>query len=685
MNENDKLKEKLDLLSVLKEDEENEKKQKANKKESEKKVKKEKKTKKKKEKLKKFNLENSENVLEEIKKVKESTPKKKGNKILVIFAFMSLVIALAYLIYTILKASNQIDQPYLIISSSFLFILSASLAISTFARKKACKQLFNGFSLLFITIYTLFQLLVTSNTLSLPKLKTVGDFTNESINDVIKWASDNHIALEQIYEFSDSIETNHVITQSISADTLVKNIKKMEVTVSNGPNYDTMINLPNMVGWNVDDVVKKVKEEKLNNVQIEFNFHDTIERDVEYEQSKSGQMKRNDELVLKFSLGKQSDLKPVDLIELTGKDIFDATLWLKRNGIKYEISYEFSDNIELGKVISTTPSKGANIIQSETTVVIVVSKGPKIVVPDLSKMSLDEIAKWASENKVAIVYESEYNNEIKAGKIIRVSAKKGDTIDTNAKIYITTSKGSLKMVSYQDGDITTLRNFASEYKLTLTETSDFSDTVEKGKFISISKKPGETVNTKEEIRVIISLGKEALIPNFYGMTVNKARNACNNAGIYCSFSYVYSSRTKGTIFYQNMTAGSKVIQNTNVVLTVSNGLRPNNTVSNSSGSNSSSGNSSSSSTSNRPSGGGNTQTPTPNCISYTLRLGAGSSVEQTKNIIKNSNPNGKFKFVTVNPGYGSTGSLTREMASTLQGTTHTSCETVTIYIIDTSK
>ena len=35
-----------------------------------------------------------------------------------------------------------------------------------------------------------------------------------------------------------------------------------------------------------------------------------------------------------------------------------------------------------------------------------------------TKMSLDEITEWAIKNKITIVYESEYNNDIKAGSVI---------------------------------------------------------------------------------------------------------------------------------------------------------------------------------------------------------------------------------------------------------------------------
>jgi len=65
------------------------------------------------------------------------------------------------------------------------------------------------------------------------------------------------------------------------------------------------------------------------------------------------------------------------------------------------------------------------------------------------------------------------------------------------------------------------------------------------------------------------------------MNANKAASTCKDLGITCKISYVYSNKTKGTVFNQSMNAGSKVIGDTTIVLTVSNGPKPSSNGSNS--------------------------------------------------------------------------------------------------------
>lgn len=659
MNDNDKLKEKLDLLSALKEDEEIHGKRK-----KEKHIKKE--TPKKEKDLKK------EQVLKEIKTVRKMTPKK--NIFLTMISFLVLVASLTYLIYNIIKATNEVNQPYLIINSALLLFLSILFVLTGFLSNKNAKKL-SCINIIAILGYTIFQFSVTSNAIKIPTLKTVGDFSNTSINEVIKWANENKIVLEQTYEYSDTTESDYIISQNIPANTLLKDVKKLEVIVSNGPNYESIVNLPGMIGWNIDDVVKKIKELKLNHVNIEYNFSETTDKDIAYEQSKSGEIRRNEEVIIKFSLGKEADLKPINLEDMNNLEEFDAVLWLKRNGIKYEVVYEFNNDIEVGKVIKTTPSPGTLIVQSETTVVITISKGPKIIAPNLMNMSLDEIAEWAIKNKITLAYDSEYSDKVKAGDIIRVSVQEGDTLEESDRIHITTSRGPLKMISYTDGDINSLRTFASENNLILTETEEFNDTIPKGQFISISIKPGDVINSGEEIKVVISLGTSTEIPNFIGMTDSKAKQTCNNLGLNCSFSYLYSSTTKGTIFNQNMNSGSKVIAGTSIVLTVSAGPRPNNT-------------------SNGSSSGSNNSTPPPvTCTEKNLGtlviqeswLTPGSSsktITSLKNNLSSKYPGVTFNIVTKEHNSMNSGLIHPNSPAIVGQTTILTCHTYTIYIVE---
>ena len=532
--------------------------------------------------------EKKEQVKKEVERVRKETRKKtyKSNFLTAFLLFITMVLETCYLGYNIIYMTEEKNQLFLIINSVILLIITGSFGLGMFVKKDRGRRVMNVITSLLLVAAIGFNILVATDTIQLPTKSVVLDFRNQQVIKAMKWANSHNINLTTKYEYSDEFETNTIMKQSVEPDTLTSKVKSMEVVVSNGPNYDLEVNIPDMIGWNIDDVVEVIKKNKMDHVTIDYEFRDDITRDEEFEQNKSGNMKRSDELKLKFSLGREEDLEPVELKDLTDMEEFDATLWLKRNGIQYDIIYEYNDDVEKGNVIKTDPKKGTVIKQSEMKIKLYISKGKKITAPDFTTMSLEEIEEWANQNHMKINYSSEYSNSVKIGKVIRASVQKGDTIDEGTTIHIITSKGPLKMISYGDNDVDKIRSFANENGLQFVLNEEFNNDVEKGKIISVDKKPGQTLSQTETITVVVSLGKKRSIPNFIGMTRSEAKNACDNNGLSCTFNYAYSTKTKDTVINQNKTAGSEVAEGTNVILTISNGKQ---STSSSGGNNSSGG------------------------------------------------------------------------------------------------
>ncbi len=629
--------------------------------------------------------EKKERVKQELERVRKETKKTtyKSNFLSAFLLFITMVLETCYLAYNIIYMVDEKNQLFLIINSVLLLVVTGSFGLGIFVKKDRSRRTMNVITSLLLVAAISFNILVTTNVINLPTKSVVLDFRNQQVIKAMRWANNHNINLTTKYEYSDEFKENTIMKQSVKPDTLTSKVKAMEVVVSNGPNYDLEVNIPDMIGWNIDEVVKIIKKNKLDNVTIDYEFKDDIKRDEEFEQNKSGNMKRSDELKLKFSLGKEEDLEPVKLKDLTEMEAFDATLWLKRNGIKYDVIYEYNDDIKKDHVIKTDPKAGTVIKQDEMKVKIYISKGKKIKAPDFTKMSLEEIEEWANQNHIKINYSSEYSSSVKAGKVIRASVKKGDSVDEGTTIHIITSKGPLKMISYGDNDVDKIRTFASEYGLQFVLNEEFNDNIEKGKIISVDKKPGQTLSQTETITVVVSLGKKRNIPNFIGMTRNEAKRACDNNGLSCTFNYAYSTKTKDTVIYQNKTAGSEVSEGTSVILTISNGKRPtSNTGGGNSSSNNSGGNTSSTPTSPPPK-------PEPVCTPYTfLYGGTGSTGTQTYAMIKATSNN---KYLNIVPNYVTScpnGNSTNGAicSSTIaNGATATTCDTITVTIVNLKK
>lgn len=599
------------------------------------------------------NNENRKNLDNNSKLQKEN--KNSNNTFSKVFAVIMLLLSISYSIYTIIFCGNNANNLYLIINSSIILVFSIFLLILNFKNNsKICLNICN----LILSIFLIFNFLVISEIIIIPTQELLENFQNKTISEALKWAKENNIEVTQIYEYSDNIDEYHIITQDIYPNTLLKNVDKITFTVSYGPNYDKIISLPNMVGWNIDDVMKTINDNFLNNVNIDYEVNEEKEKDTIIEQSISGQIRRNDEVNIKVSLGSTDDLEPVEMINLKNKSLMDATLWLKRHGIKYELVYVFSDEIAKNYVADQETDPGETINPKDDTLKLIISKGKKIIVPDLTKLSVDEATEWIINNNLKVKFETKYDSNIEAGKIIEADYKENDEIEAGTLITITTSKGPLKMPKFNN--ISDLRNWANNLGIEYREEYEFNDNVNKGDIIKTIPEENAVINFSDVIIVHISYGKPVTVPSFIGKSKSEISSTCNNIGLNCTFYYNgYSDTPYDIAQNQNKNAGSEVVSGTYVSIGLSSGPKPKEEP--------------------KPD-------PTPTCDkskTTTVWITPGNDGNQTQNILSKQYPQIKWKFDPVKKcsnGDSTSGAVCN--ANEIDGKNLNSCDTYTVTIVE---
>lgn len=488
-----------------------------------------------------------------------------------ILSFISLILSIFYVIYTILMSTNIMDNIGNILSVLILFVFSIIFIIISLKVTETKKTAYVPLGIFILIIFISFNLLSDMNIIKLQKEENIENFINKNITEVLKWANANNIEVKQIYEYSDIFPEHHVISQNIKAGTSLGDIKVLEVIISNGPDYEKTIIVPNMLGWQLDEVLAYINENFFINVSIEYEFSDT-EKDVVIKQDKNGELKRNEPIEIIFSLGNIEDLQPVALIDLTNKSLLEATVWLKKHGLNYELNYEFNNNIKRNYVIDQSIQVGEILNpNTETGLLLIISKGKEIEVPNLFEMKMDDIIKWVSNNNLKINFSDRYDEKIALGEIIEVNYKPGDIIEEGSLIHIVTSKGQLKIPDFKT--IKEYREWANKYNIELKEIYEFSDTIANGNIISLSHEVNSIISNTDKITITVSQGKAVTIPSFSGKTKAQATTLCNSVGLKCSFTYGNYSSTiaKDVVTGQSKRNGAMVVQGTNVILTLSKG------------------------------------------------------------------------------------------------------------------
>ena len=481
---------------------------------------------------------------------------------LMIFTFASLALSLVstitYMIYTLVTNSSFIDHIISIIGVIILVLFSILLVVAGFFMENKKAKIFISIASLLLAFYSIFQVITDVIT---PK-DFVLDFTNVDIKEVISWAKERDIEINQNFAYSDKIEEFHVIKQDVEEGTPVKKVSSITVTVSNGIDPTKKAEVTNMVGWKLDDVIKFIDENHLTNVTINFEFNPTVERDKIISQDVIKEIRRNEPVTLVSSLGREDNFPSITLENLIGLDTFHALVYLGRNNLKYSIEYQYSNKEKEGTVLKQSIRKWTVISpNSKDEIVITIAKQNEVTVPDFTKMTEDEITEWATNNRIKISFSEEYDEKIKTGRVISASYPKGANIETGTLIEIIISKGPVKMIEFTN--IMDFRKWAEEYDVKYSIDYQYSDTLANGKLISSSHKKGDIIKNNDIVKLIISQGGNTVIPNLIGLTKDDAEIACKNANIKCSF-----TGNGSNVIKQSMQANSTVPQGTSITVTL---------------------------------------------------------------------------------------------------------------------
>ena len=538
--------------------------------------------------------------------------KKKKNKNSIFLNILLVITLFIGLFYFIMNIDNNINT---FINNFILVLFTITFVIIGFRSNIKKSGIIVLSSLLLIGFYG--YNLVNKNINSVSNDKVI-NLSGKKIDKVIDWATKNNIELDYIYEYSDIVPVNYVISQDIDSNTSIDKVKNIKISISDGANPDKLVVIPDMSGWTDEQVINFVEENYLGNVSVEFVQSDEKENTV-IEQSTKGTIKRSDELKLTFSYGLELSYDEVNLKDLLGMSKFRAMFYLKQNHINYEFDEGTSSKYDKDTVMKVSVDTGTKIKINSDPIKVTISRGKEIKMIDVKNKTINEVTKWIVSNRLKVKIEDQYDDSIDKNHIIKADKNKDDILVSGDTVTIYVSLGKLKMEKFDN--INDFYSWASKYDIEYVVESQFSDSVDAGQVISYSVKPGDTIKNGDIITVTISLGKKIKMIDVTNMTKNKATKELKNAGIKYNITYKSSDTVdEDVVISQSIRAGSEINSNTTVTIVVSSGKaktepRNNNTGNN----NNNSGNNNNNNSTTNP----NTpSTPTtPTCTPGTVTVG----------------------------------------------------------------
>jgi serine/threonine-protein kinase len=128
--------------------------------------------------------------------------------------------------------------------------------------------------------------------------------------------------------------------------------------------------------------------------------------------------------------------------DVTGSSLGDARRALRDAGLEPgRVTHEFDEDVTQGSVVRTEPENGTKL-RPGSAVALVVSKGARIQVPDVTGQDVDEARDVLQESglRVRVAHERVHSPQ-DAGTVAEQSPASGDTAARGDTVTLTVSKG----------------------------------------------------------------------------------------------------------------------------------------------------------------------------------------------------------------------------------------------------
>ena len=324
-------------------------------------------------------------------------------------------------------------------------------------------------------------------------------------------------------QYDNVIAEGCIITQSAEPDSELADGSEIILTVSKGkaPNQKQEVKevtLSDFVGMTYNDVIKKAEELGISVKVTERKYSKSYKKDVVMEQNPKAKskIKTSQTVELVVSLGYNKVTVP-DVTYMTEEK---AKTQLKSRGLKFSVTYENSETIAEGLVISQNP-KSDTEVDPESTVKLVVSKGASsFEMPNVVGMQQDNAASTLTGKGLSVTISYEQNDSKTEGEVLSQSVKSGTSVKRGDSVVLTVcTHSSVVTVPNVVGKTQSEAEKAIKDKgLTVNVVTVNSDTVEKGKVISQSPASGLGLRKGDTVTINVSGEKE-----------NNSSNTSNNS------------------------------------------------------------------------------------------------------------------------------------------------------------
>ncbi len=409
------------------------------------------------------------------------------------------------------------------------------------------------------------------------------DFTGWTENDAQLWARNNGILLQVEKKYNDDYEAGKVLVQHTEPGTRVKKGDFVLLEVSLGHDPSVTLPLPDIMSMTKDEIDQWAAQNYMSRVRITVEYSEDVPAGqvIRYEVNDDtvvNEIRRDSPVYIIISRGPEVQDALIVLPNFKEMPLAQCYSFAKENGLVLTAKEEYDDFMPEGSILSQS-TKAETKVKQGTEIVLVISKGKKILVPNFAGYTRERATAAAGGLGITIIVKERYSSAA-AGSFLSQSIRAGAVYETGDILELTYSIGNQVILpsfvgSMQDA----LENWANDLnangaKITIQAESTQSSSP-KGTII-YQDKANMAISTSTIVNITVSLGKVVYVPDLvapagsgYGIAITreKAIAICEASDIIPIFqAEAKSGRLPGEIWFQSLTAGSETTEGMTITL-----------------------------------------------------------------------------------------------------------------------
>ncbi len=398
-----------------------------------------------------------------------------------------------------------------------------------------------------------------------------------TLSEVEMWANENKVMLRVEEEYSDAVDSGDVIVQSPAAGERISGSDFLTVTVSRGPDLSVMVPVPDIMNMSMSEVEAWAAENFMTTVRITTQNSETVPSGkaisftINDNTVTSDEVRRDTPFYVIFSkgVGSGTAVKVPNFLTLS---VDEAQAFATENEIILTISEEFSDTVSKGNIISQSV-KADETVYTGDEIVLKVSKGKEVLVPNFASLSRELAAAKAAQLGITTIVEEKYSTLAK-DTLISQSMAAGALYGEDDIIVLVYSSGNKfvvpSFVGQNESDVRAWIEPLNENGAKITVSTTYTENTASYGTVLSQDKIDYTIGIDGNIQLVVSKGMPVIVPNFvqtggsaYGTIITKADvlAQCDALGIVAIFveeATSASDRVAGEVWYQSIAAGTEI-------------------------------------------------------------------------------------------------------------------------------